>query len=640
MSIDTEYLAAVERGDMDTARRLMVEFAVSKGYVPVEVYHGTLRKFYVFDATKGKKGQPGNVIRDAVRTPQFFSFNEEFAKDYATFNMHWRDVKKVRLIKAFLRYDKLWDYRKPEDVDAAVAAGFPRGVLERGDWSSIESTPFQRWLQENGYDAFTNFERFAVNIAVFKPSQIKSAETVSMKGSKIVPLSKRFDVTKDDIRNPRMPESVTVIEDRPVEPSDIPRSAGFGVRRGTRKVTFNVWGALSGFEGRERIETFADEYDAADWLNGVGRVRQSGPIRLNPVGDDAEYLAAVERGDMKTAQRMVDEAAKKAGYKLRAGHATPYRFSVFDRSKISNSDPDTEIKGFFFSTEPSEFAAYTSGRIDRGPRGPVRIIDAYLRLGRMASRAQAESLVMRQMRDFWKNAGNQDSTPPDNLRFPIGYDSVEWIKPWVLTPEKQSEFDRTGKLVERGYELRAEKQYGGVDLYRSADIYGGPELITGYEDLADAYNSHSEGQYIVRDSSQIKSADPVTYDDSGNVIPLSKRFDVTKDDIRNPRTRSTPPQFPYEYAAYLKKHFPKIWAAGGNIRGNDTFRWWTAYRQGDRSPTVMHWWNVTRPAWIARHYQDHRLPGVIAQIKWGTVGTLGVAGMKRVVEDAIRHEIR
>ena len=29
---------------------------------------------------------------------------------------------------------------------------------------------------------------------------------------------------------------------------------------------------------------------------------------------DAEYISAVKRGDMETAQRMVDEAAKKAGY--------------------------------------------------------------------------------------------------------------------------------------------------------------------------------------------------------------------------------------------------------------------------------------------------------------------------------------
>lgn len=99
-----------------------------------------------------------------------------------------------------------------------------------------------------------------------------------------------------------------------------------------------------------------------------------------------------------------------------------------------------------------------------------------------------------------------------------------------------------------------------------------------------------------------------------------------------------PPQFPYEYAATLKRLFPDIWAAGGNIRGNDAFKWWSSYRRGNRSPEVVHWWNVTRPAWIARHYQDHRLPGVVAQIKWGTIGTLGVAGMKRVVEDAIRRK--
>jgi len=142
--------------------------------------------------------------------------------------------------------------------------------------------------------------------------------------------------------------------------------------------------------------------------------------------------------------------------------------------------------------------------------------------------------------------------------------------------------------------------------------------------------------YVVFSPSQIKSADPVTYDDAGQVIPLSHRFNSESADIRNPRNRTIPKQFPYAYAAYLKAHFPDIWKAGGNIRGNDTFRWWTAFRKGDRSPTVMHWWNVTRPAWIARHYRDHRLPGVIAQIKWGTVGTLGVAGMKRVVEDAIR----
>lgn len=38
--------------------------------------------------------------------------------------------------------------------------------------------------------------------------------------------------------------------------------------------------------------------------------------------------------------------------------------------------------------------------------------------------------------------------------------------------------------------------------------------------------------FVVFDSSQIKSADPVTYDDNGDVIPLSERFNSNSDDIR------------------------------------------------------------------------------------------------------------
>lgn len=591
MSIDTEYLAAVERGDMDTARRLMVEFAVSKGYVPVEVYHGTLRKFYVFDATRGKKDQPGNVIRDAVRTPQFFSFNENFAKDYANFSItNWRDLKKVRLIKAFLRYDKLWDYRNPGDVDAAVAAGFPRKVLEEGEWGAIESTPFQRWLQENGYDAFTNFERFAVNIAVFKPSQIKSAETVSMKGSKIVPLSKRFDVTKDDIRNPRTP---------------------------------------------------------------------------NPVGDDVDYLAAVERGDMKTAQRMVNEVAKKSGYSEKAFHGSPEKeVTVFNIQRTSI--------GYFFSPDPLT-AGYYAG--DDG-----KVYEVWLRMEKTLDLTDEFNLYNTAEEVFGGNKKRDDEKVKEfaEILYNQGYGKNDQVTEFFNKQDgikevdgktytvlnliydnyiSQEEIDdlvgRIGvKKVSDAYEKHAPSE--DPEVKRVVEAYGTQSFYMDYQNdllswaegkydsviIDDPSSTGEPISYVVFKSSQIKSADPVTYDDSGKVIPLSKRFDVTKDDIRNPRTRSTPPQFPYEYAAYLKKHFPKIWAAGGNIRGNDTFRWWTAYRQGDRSPTVMHWWDVTRPAWIARHFQDHRLPGVVAQIKWGTVGTLGVAGMKRVVEDAIRHEIR
>lgn len=43
--------------------------------------------------------------------------------------------------------------------------------------------------------------------------------------------------------------------------------------------------------------------------------------------------------------------------------------------------------------------------------------------------------------------------------------------------------------------------------------------------------------YVTFNPSQIKSADPVTYDDNGNVIPLSQRFSSRSEDIRNPKRK-------------------------------------------------------------------------------------------------------
>ena len=52
---------------------------------------------------------------------------------------------------------------------------------------------------------------------------------------------------------------------------------------------------------------------------------------------DTEYLSAVERGDMKAAQRMVDEAAKKAGYNIKNYHGTlAINFTEFKKSFIGS----------------------------------------------------------------------------------------------------------------------------------------------------------------------------------------------------------------------------------------------------------------------------------------------------------------
>ena len=69
------------------------------------------------------------------------------------------------------------------------------------------------------------------------------------------------------------------------------------------------------------------------------------------------------------------------------------------------------------------------------------------------------------------------------------------------------------------YFLTGDSGYDSIEL-----DYDGHRYIDGKRE-----NVHT---YIVFDGSQVKSADPITYDDSGNVIPLTERFDSGNRDIR------------------------------------------------------------------------------------------------------------
>ena len=53
----------------------------------------------------------------------------------------------------------------------------------------------------------------------------------------------------------------------------------------------------------------------------------------------------------------------------------------------------------------------------------------------------------------------------------------------------------------------------------------------GYDGVIREYDGVID-EYIAFNPNQIKSADPITYDDAGNVIPLSERFNPEKEDIR------------------------------------------------------------------------------------------------------------
>ena len=69
---------------------------------------------------------------------------------------------------------------------------------------------------------------------------------------------------------------------------------------------------------------------------------------------DIDYLDAINRGDMATAQKMVDEAAKKAGYTIEAYHGTDRGgFTSFDASESDDR------MSFFFAKEREVAKSYT-----------------------------------------------------------------------------------------------------------------------------------------------------------------------------------------------------------------------------------------------------------------------------------------
>ena len=127
-------------------------------------------------------------------------------------------------------------------------------------------------------------------------------------------------------------------------------------------------------------------------------------------------------------------------------------------------------------------------------------------------------------------------------------------------------------------------------------------------------------------------------DDEERQTDFPNKGDDKKISLRN----SDEPQFDYDFAKTIKEQTPEIWKAGGNIRGNEAFMLWGRARDGQDTEAIREWIKE-REAWIKRHFEDGKqfkgdiepnlsnVGGVVAQIKWGTIGTLGQQGMKDVI---------
>lgn len=241
---------------------------------------------------------------------------------------------------------------------------------------------------------------------------------------------------------------------------------------------------------------------------------------------DVDYFRAIEAGDMETAQRMVLEAAKLAmpntkvvdenGEPKVVYHGTPHEFTVF--GKETKSKKKHTFKDTFFFNDSEEVA-----------KSYGKLIPVFLNI-----------------------------TNPIEVDFEGGSWRGEKIEIAVV-------YDRTGAILKSGFNSTEEAETWKEAFLSDNPAYAADasyvkvddRAITGRGPSTDEYAKQAKEEgydgciftnvtdaaeyeladtpvtdYVAFSPSQIKSADPVTYDDAGNVIPLSERFNPENADIR------------------------------------------------------------------------------------------------------------
>ncbi|MFH0826185.1 MAG: hypothetical protein V2B18_25820, partial [Pseudomonadota bacterium] len=235
---------------------------------------------------------------------------------------------------------------------------------------------------------------------------------------------------------------------------------------------------VGGWDNFRNVLKGPEEYDDANIKDArTASLGKGVEMYMAEVGvtsaQDTAYLKAIESGDMTTAQKMVDEAAKKwqaydtfVSPRKKLFHGTRENFTVFDLdAEMSNIGPDSGV-GFMF-TERRTTAESVARRFARGEgAGGGRVVTAYLKI---------------------KNP----------MEFDGQEDWFDYVRGFASPEDVRVDIRDAGN--------------DGVVVW-NADVGRGVE------------KEATEHWWIAIDPTQIKSADPVTRDDKGNIIPLSERF--------------------------------------------------------------------------------------------------------------------
>ncbi len=235
---------------------------------------------------------------------------------------------------------------------------------------------------------------------------------------------------------------------------------------------------------------------------------------------DKEYLKAVEDGDMEKAQKMVNEAAEAAGYSTDSSYQ--------GTSAFNGSAPWGN--GYFLTKEERK-EAWDNGEFE-GESTLGDYINADIDGGNLEELTNAAS---------YRAADPMRKEAIDNVRNAIQKKS-KTITMYRSVPSdvKEGSF-RNGDWVtpSRAYAVDNAKLHGWGDDYNIIEQkvpvddvwFDGNDIAEWGYGREEDYVNDTDFAYKNTKNNR-KLLDAVTYDDNGNVIPLSQRFNSRKADVR------------------------------------------------------------------------------------------------------------
>ena len=248
--------------------------------------------------------------------------------------------------------------------------------------------------------------------------------------------------------------------------------------------------------------------------------------------EDAEYLRAIADGDMVKARRMVIMAMKRSEYTgiYYRGTRTDERKNWKQLTKSYNAADDTNRNAAVWASTEKDAAIQFGGHKNtlplaiRGDKFNPADVD---HVARMQAQVDRELRITQNMIDDVKSGGRPAL--------------VEWEKKELIKrlegkiKELKDDWNGIKTTANYGYYESAGNDFkrmlksAGFTAYREQE--GNSPVIQGATSLP---------SIAVLKTSDVKLMDPITYAEDGSVVPLSARFDPTKDDINYQPPRFEP----------------------------------------------------------------------------------------------------